>query len=93
MPRRWTQGGDRRIVTDQRQRDRGHPAARSEPGLRKLIGITLVAMGGVAVLLGSQAPFMALGFALVFGLFALQAALEIPDSAARHIEDQSRPRS
>lgn len=93
MPRRWTQGDDRRAATDRRQRDRERPAARSEPGLRKLIGITLVAMGGVAVLLGSQAPFMALAFALVFGLFALQAALEPPDSAARRIEDESRPRS
>ena len=92
MPRRWTQGDDRGPAADQTRREADRRSPRSEPGLRRVIGISLVAMGGVAVLLGSQAPFMALGFALVFGLLALQAMLELPDSSARHIEDDGRRR-
>ncbi len=91
MPRRWTQGDDRGPGAEQRL-EAGRPEPRSEPGLRRLVGITLIAMGGVAVLLGSQAPFMALGFALVFGLFAVQAALQLPDSAPRRTEDDPRHR-
>ncbi len=91
MPRRWTQADERPGA--QRRAHESAPESRSEPGLRRIVGVTLIAMGGVAVLLGSQAPFMALGFALVFGLFAVQAALRLPDSSPRRTKDDSRRRS
>jgi hypothetical protein len=92
MARRWTQG-------DGEERGQwGSPAdlfsVRSDTPseLRRLVGFSLLTMGAVLVLLGSQAPFMALGFGLVFALFALQAAIQVPAArrAAGHQKGRSR---
>ena len=85
MARRWTQGGPQ---------GRGWPrpeqlfSVRSDTpsDLRRLIGYSLLTMGAVAVLLGSQAPFMAIAFGLVFALFALQAAMQLPGARRGHQE-------
>jgi hypothetical protein len=91
MARRWTQAGQ-----NGREANRPggpHLSVRSETPseLRRLIGLSLVTMGAVLVLLGSQAPFMAFGFGLVFALFALQAAMQVP--AARRAGERQKSRS
>jgi hypothetical protein len=91
MARRWTQGGQ----SGRDQTDLSGPrlSVRSDTPseLRRLIGFSLVTMGAVLVLLGSQAPFMAFGFGLVFALFALQAAMQVP--SARHAGQRQKSRS
>jgi hypothetical protein len=91
MARRWTQAGH--SGRDESQEESLRLAVRSETPseLRRLVGLSLVTMGAVLVILGSQAPFMAFAFGLVFALFALQAAMQVP-AARRAGEHRGRSR-
>jgi hypothetical protein len=91
MARRWTQAGQ--SGREESANDSLRRVVRSETPseLRRLIGLSLVTMGAVLVILGSQAPFMAFAFGLVFALFALQAAMQVP--AARRAGHQQKSRS
>ena len=91
MARRWTQGGQSARQESQAGGPRLSVRSETPSELRRLIGFSLVTMGAVLVVLGSQAPFMAFGFGLVFALFALQAAMQVP--AARRAGERGRSRS
>jgi hypothetical protein len=91
MARRWTQGGQSGREGSKESGPRLSVRSDTPSDLRRLIGLSLVTMGAVLVLLGSQAPFMAFGFGLVFALFALQAAMQVP--AARRAGERQKSRS
>ena len=91
MPRRWTEGDASGRGQSAGDELTFSVSSETPSELRRLVGFSLLAMGAVAVLLGSQAPFMALGFGLVFGLFALQAAMQVP--MARRAGQQQKGRT
>jgi hypothetical protein len=90
MARRWTQGDPERRGQWRSPREFLSVHSDTPSELRRLVGYSLLTMGAVALVLGSQAPFMALGFGLVFALFGLQAAIQVP--AARRAGQKRRNR-
>ena len=56
----------------------------------RIVAASLLAVLAVAVFLGSASPFLATAFVIVFGLLAVQAALDSPAEAADLRRQQER---